>query len=156
MEQSQVALRTARMIAAAMPAGVVLFWAIGWFLTNGGETGLSPRAFSPGAALYIWAAAALAGVAGSLAFRGRALRAIEGDAARPPSPATLGQVQGSLVIAWALVEAPALLAGVFFLLVGTKPLLLGAAAVYLLGLVRTFPRAEWFGAGDAGAWRHHG
>jgi F0F1-type ATP synthase membrane subunit c/vacuolar-type H+-ATPase subunit K len=139
------------MLAAAMPVGVVLFWAVGWLLTNGGETGLSPRAFSPAAALYIWAAAALAGFAGALMFRGRALRALEGGAARPPSPTTLGQVQGNLLIAWALVEAPALLAGVFFLLAGAKPLLLGAAAVYLLGLVRTFPRAEWFGAGDAGA-----
>jgi hypothetical protein len=150
MDESRQAFRTARIIAAAMPMGVVLFWAVGWFLTNGGETGLAPQALSAGSALYIWAAAALSGTGGSLVLRGRAQRALEGDEARPPSPATLGQVQGSLLVAWALLEAPALLAGVFFLLLGVKPVLLGAAAVYLLGLVRTFPRARWFGAGDIG------
>ncbi len=144
MDQSQAALRTARLIAAALPTGVVLFWIVGWVVTKRGTLGVAPQALAHDPALWIWSAAALAGFVGALFFRGRAVQVAEAAAGRPPSPATALQVQGNLIIAWALLEAPALLSGVFFILLATTPILWGAVPVYLVGVAVTFPRTEWF------------
>jgi hypothetical protein len=43
------------------------------------------------------------------------------------------------------VEAPAILAGVFFFLSGAVRILFAAAPVFAVGMAVTFPRAEWFG-----------
>ncbi len=50
----------------------------------------------------------------------------------------------NLTLKRALLEAPALLSGVFFLLFALMPILWAAVPVYLLGVAVTFPRAEWF------------
>ncbi len=144
MDPTQASLRTARMIAAALPIGVVLFWIVGWVVTKGGTLGVAPQALAGDLALWIWSAAALLGFAGALFFRGRAVQVAEAAAGRPPSPATAGEVQATLIVAWALLEAPALLSGVFFLLFALTPILWAAVPVYLMGVAITFPRAEWF------------
>ncbi len=144
MDQAQAPLRTARMIATALPAGVVLFWIVGWIITKGGAAGIIGEAFARDTILWIWSAVALLGFAGALFFRGRAVQVAEAAAGRPPSPATAGEVQATLIVAWALLEAPALLSGVFFLLFALTPILWAAVPVYLMGVAVTFPRAEWF------------
>ncbi len=144
MDQARASLRTARVIAGALPTGVVLFWIVGWIVTKGGTVGVAPEALDHDPALWLWSAAALAGFAGALFFRGRALQVVEAAAGRPPSPATAAQVQGNLLVAWALLELPALLSGVFFLLLATSSILWGAVPVYLIGVAVTFPRPEWF------------
>lgn len=125
-------LQTSRIIASSLPIGVVAFWVVAWFMTDGGSAGWSPDALPGAFALGIWGAAALAGFAAALLFL---RRATEG-----PGPAETS----GLIIAWAALEGPALLAGVLFLLLGDVRLLVAAGAVYLVGVVVTFPRAGWF------------
>ena len=47
METSEAGLNNARVIASAMPIGVVLFWGMALFLTHGGSQGFAPEALSP-------------------------------------------------------------------------------------------------------------
>ena len=151
MDEGRLAFRTARLIALAFPAGVVLFWVIAWFLTKAGGRGLSPGLLRGDVAIWIWAVVALAGFLGAFVFRGRALQAANGTAeGRPPAPGGAARVLTTLIVAWALLEGQALLGGVLFLLLAVNGILLGAACVYAMGLVLTFPRAEWFGVNDAG------
>ncbi len=144
MDRTQASLRTARMIAASLPTGVVLLWVVAWVVTKGGTAALAPQALAHETALWIWSAVALPGFAGALFFRGRAVQVAEAAAGQPPSPATAGEVQTNLIVAWALLEAPALLSGMFFLLLATTSVLSAAVPVYLVGVAVTFPRAEWF------------
>src|SRR5690606_27397426 len=74
---AHVVLRVARIIAASLPAGVAAFWAVAWVLTNGGAAPYSPEAIDAALAFRIWAVVALAGFAGALYFRGRALAVVE-------------------------------------------------------------------------------
>lgn len=145
---AHVVLRVARIIAASLPAGVAAFWAVAWVLTNGGAAPYSPEAIDAALAFRIWAVVALAGFAGALYFRGRALAVVEsvGRDDRAALVGHAGAVQSNLIIAWALLEAPALFAGVVFLLLGDRHVLLAALPLYLIGLGATYPRAEWFGA----------
>jgi hypothetical protein len=139
----------------------VLFWVVGWILTRP-EGGLAPEVLSPDLALILWAAVAMGGFAASLAFRGRALEAtralrrsgtsgVSGPATDAPADAR--GIQTNLVIAWALLEAPALLSGVLLLLTGATQILLLAVPLYLVGVVLTFPRREWFGETPSGGRR---
>lgn len=146
MDQAKATLRTARIIAAALPIGVVILWIVGWVLTKGGSTGVAPAALRGDVATWIWAGAAAAGFIGALRFRGRALQAADAHPGEPPSPAGLGQTQANLIVAWALLEGPALVGGVFFLLLAIKAILWATATVYFVGVILTFPRPEWFGA----------
>ena len=146
-EADRAGLRIARMIGLALPMGVVTFWVIGWVMTDGGARGLAQGGPDAGVVFWAWAGLALAGFAAALVLRGRAA-AIAEDAARAGTPgARGGEVQATLIIAWALLEAQALLAGVLLLLYGLEQIVLYAAIVYAIGLVLTFPRAEWWGVG---------
>jgi hypothetical protein len=140
-------LLTARIIAGSFVLGVVLFWVVVWVVRSAG--GRSGEDVSPAAELqvWIWAAVALTNLTGALFFRGRALQVVEGrrTGSRPPGVEILTRVQANLIIAWALVEAPAILAGVFFFLSGAVQILFAAAPVFAVGMALTFPRAEWFG-----------
>lgn len=144
-------VQTARIIASSLAGGVALFWVVVWVMTAGGAQGISPGALPSDLAFWIWGGVAVAGFVGALVFRGRALRLVErARAARGrPTSAGAGAVQSNLLIAWALLEGPALLSAVFFMLLGAQQILWAAVAVYLLGVIVTFPRAEWFG-GDEG------
>jgi hypothetical protein len=144
---------TARMIAMSMMMGVAMLWIVGWVVTQGGQSPRSPTtALTPRLATYIWAALAVGTFAIALMMRSRAV-AIAEEARREGgvsgAAARAGEVQASLIAAWALIEAPALFAGVMFLLLGAPMLLMYAAPIYLLGVALTFPRAEWFGADAA-------
>jgi hypothetical protein len=142
-------LGTARIIAAALPSGVVLFWIVSWVVTGGGQEGIAPETLSPQLALWILVGALALGFAAALIFRGRAVGLSQASGrveARSASQAA-SAVQTNLVISWALLEAPALLSAVLFLLLAENLLLWMAVPVYALGVVVTFPRAEWFGEG---------
>jgi hypothetical protein len=150
MEQTaQQRLRVPRIVAGACAAGVTVVWVVGWILTAGGRAGLAGSAALPAEfGLGIWAATALAGVAGALFLRSRTvqLRAGARDAGVPAlSDESLVRAQAGLIVAAALLEGPALVSGIFFLLIGARLILWAGVAVYLVGLVMTYPRAEWFG-----------
>jgi hypothetical protein len=143
-------LRSARLIAIVLSAGVVMFWIIAWVvLTEGGRGGMAPGAISRELALWIWGATALAGLAAAMLFRGRALD-VAGTASRaepaPLSAEEAGAVQTNLIIAWALLEGPALLSAVFFSMLADAQILWLGAAVFAGGMALTFPRAKWFPA----------
>lgn len=146
-QRLQPSLRTARIIAGALPGGVVLFWIVGWVITGGGQAGTVLEALSPEQAFWLWVVAALVGFSGALFFRNRALRVVEGFARDGEGPAIemVGAVQTNLIIAWTLLEGPALLSGVFFVLLAMKQVLWIAVPLYLVGVILTFPRVEWFG-----------
>jgi len=140
-----------RILASALAIGVLVFWVVGWVLTGGGAAGIAPEALPPSVALLVWAAVAVPSFGAALVFRGRALRVAERPAGGGDDAAErAAYVQTNLVIAWSLLESAALLAGVFFLLLGTREILLAAVPVYLIGFAVTFPRADWY-AGGGGA-----
>ena len=140
----------ARLIAVSMVMGVAMMWVVAWFVTQGnagareGAVGISPRL-----GFLIWAALAIGTFAAMMMFRGRALAMVD-DARRSGGAAEVaarsGPIQTLLIICFALIEAPALFAGVMLILTGSTTLLLYAAPIYVLGVALTFPRAEWFGS----------
>jgi hypothetical protein len=138
-----------RVVAWALAAGVGLLWGVAWVLTDGGVLGISPDSVSTDAALVTWAALALPGFAGALYFRNRASARGGRRAPSPGRPTRRDRqrAQTSAIIAHALLEGPALLGGVFFLLIGVSPVVQIALPVYFLGLILTWPQREWFGEG---------
>ncbi len=140
--------RVAWMIFLSLPMGVALLWLIA--LVMGAEptaTG-GPGGMDGDVAFWIWLVVALGGLAGAVFFRGRAVAVAEETARRGDPGSQAGAVQSWLIIGWALLEAGALLAGVFVYLGADARLLLYAAPIYAIGLVLTYPRAEWLGTGE--------
>lgn len=130
-------LQAARVMAMSLLGGVMAIWVVCWMMTASRGEGLAAGAgLSPRLAFWIWAAVAVSGLAGALAFKSRALRVSR--------RADFGQVQTNLLVAWALVESPAVLGAVIFLLLADAQILITALPVYLLGFAATFPRAAWF------------
>lgn len=147
-------LDVTRVLAGSIALGAVVFWIVGWVMTGGGREGLVPGAVSTDAALWIVVGAFAAGIAGALVFRGRALGLIE-QASRSDQPlATDGHkaVSTSLMIAWTMIEVPALISGILFLLLAETLILGVAVPAWAVGVALTFPRAEWF---DPGALQGH-
>lgn len=110
-----------RLIVVALAGGVFMFWLVAWVMTDGGGTGLQPDVLPGSLALIVWAVMALPAFGGALFF---ARRAAAGG----------GRAQNLVIVAHALLEGPALLGGVFFLLLGTTPVVWVALPVYVLGL----------------------
>lgn len=139
-------LQTARIICGALMLGVAALWAVAFVMTNG------PGGFDPGpildptALLAVVIAVALSAFAAALLFRSRALQTVSDTSRRDPTipPGDTSKVQTNLIIAWALLEGQALVAGVFFMLTGAESLLIVSALVFAIGFAFTFPRAEWF------------
>lgn len=149
----EAALRQARLVIGALILGPVLMWLVMWFVTGGGSRPAEPvnEDFTAGFGLTIWTVLAIGGFAGALVFRGRAMRTVEESqrAGHEAVFARAGEVQTWLIIAMALIEGPALFAGVMFFLFGESEFLLYAAPLLLIGAALLFPRAEWFGADAA-------
>lgn len=125
-----------RLIVLVLAGGVLMFWVAAWVLTNGGAAGFQPDVVPGSLALIVWAAVALPGFGGALYFGRRAA-------------SEAGQAQTFTIVAHALLEGPALLGGVFFLLLGTTPVVWVALPVYVLGLALTWPSPDWFSDADA-------
>lgn len=149
----QSAFQVTRIVASALAIAVGALWCVAWVLTDGGALGIDPDSISDADALIAWASIALPGFAGALYFRSRAAASAE----RRPSPADRPdaakhrRAQSSAIVAQALLEGPAVLGGVFFMLIGTSPVVAVALPVYLLGLMLTWPQREWFGEDGAEA-----
>lgn len=139
-------VRTARLICGALMFGVVTFWVIVVVLNAGQGRFGSGLTIDPRVLLAIVIAVALSSFAAALVFRSRALSARPG-ASSSESAASLSDVsrlQTNLIIAWALLEGQAFIAGVFFLLTQSANFLIISALVFVIGFGLTFPRAEWF------------
>ncbi|HSJ27933.1 MAG TPA: hypothetical protein VLB67_06955 [Acidimicrobiia bacterium] len=149
-------LRTARIIAGSLAAGPVILWVVAWVVTGGGNrpVGGDPT-LSPGLGFWIWAVVALVGYAAALVLRQKALDRVE---RRHRSEVGAGPDTGSsdvhtyLLVAWALLEGPAILSGVLYLLIASNRLLLTAVPIHAIGVLMTFPRPEWYDDSRGEAW----
>ena len=145
------AFRVTRLIAAALGAGVGLFWAVAWVMTDGGKVGMTPDALPGLTPLLIWAVFALPAFGGALHFRHRAAagaRRRSGTEATPRdiTPGGPQAAQGNTIVAHAMLEGPALLGGALFMLSAAAPLTWVVLPVYALGFLLAWPHAEWFGS----------
>ncbi len=142
-DPTRTSVRTARVLATGMSIGVVLFWGVTLALTRGGRYGLAPDAMSATLGVEIWGLITFVGFGGALALRRKAV-VVAARARREGSGADASvRPLGLLLVSWALLEVPALLGGVLFVLLAVKEVLWVAAAVYALGMMLTFPRAGW-------------
>jgi len=138
-------LLTARIIAGAIAGSVALFLAVALVVTGGGRNPVAPAALPTMVALVCWAVVAVPGMAGALFFRERAVRTSEmGLSDDDAGAGAAARVQTNLVIAWSLLEGPALLGIVFFFMIGPSVLARMSAAVFAVGMLITWPRAERF------------
>jgi hypothetical protein len=148
-QRPETAFRALRVIVTALAGGVGAMWVAGWVVTDGGSRPLAAEAFSPVLALVVWAVCALPAFGGALVFRGRAA-STAGGRGRPATGAAPGpdfqRIQTSTIVAHALLEGPALLGAVLFLLTGATTLAWVALPVYGLGAALTWPQRDWFGA----------
>ena len=127
-------LLNARIVAAGMMTGVVVLWLSVGFVLKRPTTALP---VSETVAAVGYAVIALAAMTAAFV--------IQRNAVDQTSQAAVYQ---RLVIAWTLLEVPAIFAGVCSLVFGARTLLAGAALIYFAGMFKTFPRADWF-AGKA-------
>lgn len=144
------AYRQARVVVGALMTGVVLFYAV--ILGYVAFFGVEPTApgISPALALTIWAVVAVGTFPMALLFRNRAA-ALSDElrrSDRAPEPTELGNVNSNAIVAAALLEGPALLAGAMTFMTGDTRLLVYGGLVFLIGMVVAFPRAEWYGVDE--------
>lgn len=139
-------LRTARIICGALISAVVVFWAMAFALKAGPGPFASDLTIDARVPLAISIAVALGAFVAALFFRYRALGVVSGGSRRDSAASLrdLSILQRNLTVAWALLEGQAMVAGVFFLLVGAASLLIVSMLVSVIGFALTFPRAEWF------------
>ena len=126
--------------------GVVVLWGFAFVLSAGQGGFGSEEMLDPLVILAIVLVIALSSFGAALFFRARALSAVSpaSDAAGPAQDKAATQLLTNLIIAWALLEGQALVAGVLFLMTGEASLLIISALVFALGFAFTFPKAEWF------------
>ena len=117
-------LTRARIIAGAIVMAVLGLWGVGAVVTTNAGGGVAESMLSQKLAIGIWAAVALPALAVALIFRGR------------PMPFPL--------VSLALLEGPAILSGIFFISLGNPLFVLAGAAVFVPGILATFPRAGDF------------
>jgi hypothetical protein len=153
---SQRAFWVTRLIAGGLVAGVGVFWAVAWVMTDGGTVGMTPDALPGLTPLLVWAVVAVPGFGGALHFRNRAAAAAARhpstptkgtprELAPPVTPGTPQAAQGNTIVAHAMLEGPALLGGVLFILSAAATLTWVVLPLYALGALLAWPRREWFG-----------
>lgn len=149
-EHPDTALAQARIVVAALIGGVVLFWVVGLVLDTRLDFDPPPGSgMTPRLALIIWAVLAAGTLPIALLFRNRAAGRADAwwRSGAVPTPTELAEVTTNVILAAALLEAPALFAGAMLVVLGEPVLVLYAAIVFVAGMALVFPRAEWFGAG---------
>lgn len=138
-------LRSARIIAAAMIAGVTLFALVAWFLVQTGGPMSDPAA--TGILGSIWPLVAVAAAAAAMVIWRTRIAPLIGrvpDRAEPGAARHDAALQVSLVIHWALMEGPAVFGIAVYLLTGSLVAYAGGLLLVWLGVGLTFPRPHWF------------
>lgn len=146
-------LNEARIIVIVNAIFVAIFWTAAIVMSEGGKAGLFAAEVPPGLSTGIGAAIMAGGLAATLFFRRKALRAAEKT--RPTQHIedsgllrTVIQAEedmrNALMKSWLMLEIPTLITAVLFMMMGGRLLLLIAVAVYIAGFALTFPQAAWF------------
>lgn len=138
--------RITRVICTALASGVALFWVASWTVTGGGSQPLSGGGPPLNVLLLVWGAVAIPAFGAALHFRNRAATPASTRRALTEENDSGSGVaaQVATIIAHALLEGPALMAGVVFLLFGTGLMAWVSLPVYALGVLLTWPQREWF------------
>lgn len=139
------ALLTFRIIGASLGLGVTMFALVSWFLhlQNGtGDLGID-EALMVNAMLGL---AFLAAVAAILFWRARVGPLIDRARADADPARHLAEVQTHVIIVWAMMEMPALLAEVVYFLYGNALAGVLGVAIIWAAVGATWPKREWFAA----------
>lgn len=136
-------LLAARIIAAAMLLGVVIFAIVAWFFLGDAFGRVDSGAAS---LLYVvWVGVAVAGIVGwSFARR----KAMDATTARSRTGVEPGEasvvVLRRLIVAWVLLEIVAMFGIVVYGLTGRTTALLASVLLMGFGVAVTWPQEEWF------------
>lgn len=136
-------LLAARIIAAAMLLGVVIFAVVAWFFL-GDAFGTVDR--DAASLLYaVWVGVAVAGIVGWSFARRKAMDATTGRsrAGVEPGEAAAAALR-RLIVAWALLEVVAMFGIIVYGLTGRTTALLASVLLMGFGVAVTWPRSEWF------------
>lgn len=136
-------LLAARIIAAAMLLGVVIFAVVAWFFLGDAFGTVDPDGAS---LLYaIWVGSTVAGIGGWWFFRNRAMDATTARFRAGKEPGEVAVVVlRRLIVAWALLEAVALFGIVVYGLTGRTTALLASLLLMGFGVAVTWPQDAWF------------
>lgn len=139
------ALKSARIVCAALVAGVVVYAAVAWYLSRAGV--VSP--VDPATAnllRQVFVAVMLIGVLGWMVIWGRARAPTPSTVARPEIELAQGPraVVAKLIAAYAFLETVGVVGVTVHLLTGSVGVLGAAVAVVVLGAALSWPRVEWF------------
>jgi len=138
--------RTTVVVHIALALGPTLFGAVVWWLSRQGAV---PAMALPEATalVYAWLAAMTGATLGAVRMWSARVEPLEAELALGRTATPPESVLALLLPVWAVIEAPALLGIILFMLTGA-PLLLVAALLYLwTGFWLTRPRPEWFHRG---------
>lgn len=138
------ALLTFRIIGGSLGAGVTLFAGVSWLLNR--QEGPRPPTADPTLLFNVWLAVAVGAMLAAILFwRARVEPLLDERVTRDERLRRAGELQTNVVIVWALMEAPALLAVVVYYLYDLA--LAGVLGVALMwaALAVTWPKREWFG-----------
>ena len=139
------ALKSARVVCAALVAGVVVYAAVAWYLARAGV--VSP--VDPGTAnllRQVFVAVMVIGVLGWMVIWGRARAPTPSTVARPEVELAQGPraVVGKLIASYAFLETVGIVGATVHLLTGSVGVLVTGVAVVALGAALSWPRIEWF------------
>jgi hypothetical protein len=143
------ALLAFRIIGASLGVGITLFAGVSWVVhQQGGPVASLP--LDPDLVANLLLLVTVVALAASIVlWRVRVAPLLErgrrgsGD----PDGAELGaELQSRIILCWALVEAPAMLAVIVYFLQGSAWAGLFGVALIWIALGLTWPKREWFGA----------
>ena len=136
-------LLAARIIAAAMLLGVVVFAVVAWLFLG---DAFGPVDREGASVLYtIWVVTAVAGIGGWWYFRRKAMDATTARSRTGMEPGEVAAaVLRRLIAAWALLEAVALFGIIVYGLTGRTTALLASVLLMGLGVAVTWPQEAWF------------
>ena len=157
-------LREGRLAATVVSVWNVFPWALGLFLTRGGQAGVMDGALLPDHVATGLVAAIMLGALGvALVLRRRALRAAGLAESRARSQGSAiretmvrredarKKMKSFLLYAWGTLGMAMFFCGVIFIVMATPLMLPIALSLFAAGVALTFPRAQWYGGGGADA-----
>lgn len=137
------ALLAFRIIGVSLGLGVTFFAGVAWLVLQGRGPAVDPP-LDHDLAINVLAGVAVVAVSASILFwRARVAPAIR----RGAEAAEAGHIQSAVIISWALVEAPAMLAVAVYFLYGDLAAGIAGVAMMWIALGLTWPKPDWFGTG---------
>lgn len=139
------ALLTFRIIGASLGVGVTMFAFVSWFLHL--QNGASDVGIDEALMVYAMLGLAFLAAVAAIAFwRARVGPLIESARADADPARHLAEVQTHVIIVWAIMEMPALLAEVVYFLSGNVLAGVLGVAIIWTAIGATWPKREWFAA----------